>query len=1305
MTKQNLTWLHLSDIHFGHGKNARHRVDQEIICNAILRDTELMAKQLGSPEIVMVTGDIAFSANSETEYPQAIDWLEDLLLKIDAKNEQLYLVPGNHDVDRGKAQGNPACQDIHKKLRQEPAALDDYLTNPKSLEMIWPKLSAYADNEFIKSCAAPQLTTEQPYWVCEKDTALGQIVLVGLNTVLLSYDSNDGPSNLALGWKQLQETIDDQNHDTLLIVLQHHPPECLTDGQKLQRMLQNRPHMLFCGHIHQQGGLFSSPFSGGNLLRFVAGAGHVESNAPREHAYAWGRLSAKGMEYFPRTWNENQNKFVPDKNNFANARDDGAVAFNVGRLPNALSQWLLRSKTTITSNDELPSILPPKPALFVGHEEDLQEIVHFLRSSGCIYIYGEPGVGKTTLASMAVWSLCNHFHKRVLYHKYSSDWDFNDVLNFIARFFSENTIISLPFDQKQQQVKRLLGKHQPVLLYLDGVDGPSWIDELQEIAGCCSLIITSRHNAPFNWLHPKQVGMLDCESSITLFEKLYQQPLLEQDKDYVKKIVNFLGYLPLAIELCAHCARASNLLLSSLPGILQSQMRDMLASGPRSTAATIELSYKDLADQPKQFFRMLSVFDGRNFSMEAVEAIWDNDYALRHLLRLIELSLVKPDIPSRFALHPVIQAFVQHELKESGEADIYYDRMIHYFLNYTEKNKSSFTLLECERENIFDMMQECDNRSYYKRYLRFAEALLKLQPGHYAYGFLSQKGFWQEALEIVQRSLELTTDHSDTAKFYEHLGLFHYWLGKHDEAMNAYDDAWRLYEQHNDFVGKCIILQRQGFIISDEGKYEESERLYRESLNIAKQNELSVQQIATATHLVGVILYHQCRYNESRKYLEEALEMRDGISSVAMSVTQRRLAGTYRKLGEFTKAERLLKKCLLVEEEMGNERNIARCLRQLGLLCLAQDNSEEAHSWLEKSFNIFHKIGNKQGIASVLTNLGEVNVNQGELNQAQSQLNESLSMAEELSSRFGMAMNLRWLAQIYYHRKEYSTAIECAQKALTYFEQIDYVHLDELCALLNKSLLQQSLEQTNKYPSLDTYEGNAAKTIETEFKEIWENARPSFLINAPTIDKNLLDLNGDNRRGISLIARLSEGATKLLTRMQNQLKAVAPEQHYYNPCEYHITIMTLISANRPLQLSEQQQNRYVQNLSRILSVHRPFRVHFQGISATKDSIIVLGFFKDGTLDSIRRDIREKASAVGLEGKIDDRYFNMSAHVTFVRLLNQANLKELAEEIDRWQYCDFGVCPINELELVTNDWYMTTKKVEVLKTFKLLPSAS
>lgn len=57
-----LSWLHVSDIHFGHG-DLGHGWDQKLVLDTLRRDVEqlLAAERVPSPEIVLVTGDIAFS--------------------------------------------------------------------------------------------------------------------------------------------------------------------------------------------------------------------------------------------------------------------------------------------------------------------------------------------------------------------------------------------------------------------------------------------------------------------------------------------------------------------------------------------------------------------------------------------------------------------------------------------------------------------------------------------------------------------------------------------------------------------------------------------------------------------------------------------------------------------------------------------------------------------------------------------------------------------------------------------------------------------------------------------------------------------------------------------------------------------------------------------------------------------------------------------------------------------------------------------------------------------------------------------
>jgi 3',5'-cyclic AMP phosphodiesterase CpdA len=59
-----LTWLHLSDIHFGHGPTS-HQWDQQLVLRALQEDLlRLEDRHIPKPDILFVTGDIAFSGQN-----------------------------------------------------------------------------------------------------------------------------------------------------------------------------------------------------------------------------------------------------------------------------------------------------------------------------------------------------------------------------------------------------------------------------------------------------------------------------------------------------------------------------------------------------------------------------------------------------------------------------------------------------------------------------------------------------------------------------------------------------------------------------------------------------------------------------------------------------------------------------------------------------------------------------------------------------------------------------------------------------------------------------------------------------------------------------------------------------------------------------------------------------------------------------------------------------------------------------------------------------------------------------------------
>lgn len=91
----SLCILHISDLHIG----KKEGFDRSLVLEPLVqRVTEDKGNGL-TPELVIVTGDIANKGIRE-EYDLAKGFLDDLMQAAGLPNEMLFIVPGNHDVNR-----------------------------------------------------------------------------------------------------------------------------------------------------------------------------------------------------------------------------------------------------------------------------------------------------------------------------------------------------------------------------------------------------------------------------------------------------------------------------------------------------------------------------------------------------------------------------------------------------------------------------------------------------------------------------------------------------------------------------------------------------------------------------------------------------------------------------------------------------------------------------------------------------------------------------------------------------------------------------------------------------------------------------------------------------------------------------------------------------------------------------------------------------------------------------------------------------------------------------------------------------
>jgi len=138
-----LIFLHLSDIHFSKRSSTSYDPDLDLR-RELLADAVLLKEKINFCSGILVTGDVAFSGKRD-EYTAAKDWLREICKKRDCSEEAIWVIPGNHDVDRDVVKKSGIIQDKHERLRtgdleKEIRRLHD---DPEAFEAVHRPLAEY----------------------------------------------------------------------------------------------------------------------------------------------------------------------------------------------------------------------------------------------------------------------------------------------------------------------------------------------------------------------------------------------------------------------------------------------------------------------------------------------------------------------------------------------------------------------------------------------------------------------------------------------------------------------------------------------------------------------------------------------------------------------------------------------------------------------------------------------------------------------------------------------------------------------------------------------------------------------------------------------------------------------------------------------------------------------------------------------------------------------------------------------------------------------------------------------------------
>lgn len=267
---------HVSDIHFRRKRQGSDNYGHDDdLRNEMKRDLGVMARRFGALHGILVTGDVAFSGESE-EYKRADQWLTDVCGETGCPEQNIRVISGNHDVKRSAIANSSHLRNAHMVLRNFASQsnwgrLDDeietYLQDGSVPELLFSPLDEY--NKFSAKFLS-SFSHNQPFWTW--DVMLGDrstLRIRGLNSALISSSSdNEGDNKLVLG---RIFAILRREEGVEYMTLCHHPPQWLWDKDPVEEYLNTRARIQLFGHKHVQR-ISTQNHGGFDSLRIHAGA-------------------------------------------------------------------------------------------------------------------------------------------------------------------------------------------------------------------------------------------------------------------------------------------------------------------------------------------------------------------------------------------------------------------------------------------------------------------------------------------------------------------------------------------------------------------------------------------------------------------------------------------------------------------------------------------------------------------------------------------------------------------------------------------------------------------------------------------------------------------------------------------------------------------------------------------------------------------------------------------------------------------------------------------------------------------------
>jgi tetratricopeptide (TPR) repeat protein len=649
-----------------------------------------------------------------------------------------------------------------------------------------------------------------------------------------------------------------------------------------------------------------------------------------------------------------------------------------------------------------------EPERFYGREDELKHAEQALLAEKLpLLVYGFPGIGKSTFIDKLVNldSVKAHFHGDIIGFELAENFRLEKIVARLAHGLGFTHILEWEdLDTRLGLLRQALYDRWPHhLIVLDNVDENLQMGDVKQFRNQVSsrIIVGSRSEfgLPLHEDSLLEISDLSLEPALRLFAdhaKLTGNPVLTHDQQRTAAICKLLDNHPQAIVLAAGTLASPAMSLDDLQEYLSYDIELFKDAGGTRRETSIRVSfgvsYNQLTPDERVTFDACGAFALNGATVTAITAATGFKPAgCKTLLGALDKrSLVEYDPDAQWVhMHPLMRAYARRQLieRESGAAlkDTVIGHMISYYKKYAEDNKSAFTLLDAEHDNL-------------------------LQAAQWAY----DKEDWAATYELW-KSLDDWLDSIGDRKSQEQLIKW---------AIKASEQLERPVELSDAVCNWSVYL-------SLIDRPDDAKQAAEKSLALARQGQDSKILASALTRLGQVLQESFEEIASSHKLFEEAWAISQHIQDwdeVAFIAYE--LALNYERQGNLAATLEWLQKGEKIAQQTGSLLYESYALTSIGNWFAGQNQLEEAREYLQRSLEIKEKLKNKNSIKIALTSLARVEVKLNNLQIARELFNRAISICEEISAYASLIWALLDIGDTFVREQKYADAVAYYDQAV-----------------------------------------------------------------------------------------------------------------------------------------------------------------------------------------------------------------------------------------------------------------------------------